>query len=77
VFNAEIPLDGDTQASMMGKLMLPRSDLHQLVGEDVFARIVRVVGKALMAKFPQGPPTFSLRCFADETMGGDVSGGAD
>jgi uncharacterized protein YbaP (TraB family) len=55
VFNAEIPLDDATQASMMGKLMLPPGqDLRKLVGEDVFARIVRVVGKALDGKVPPG-----------------------
>jgi uncharacterized protein YbaP (TraB family) len=53
VFNAEIPLDDSTQTSMMGKLMLPPGqDLRKLVGEDVFARIGRVIGKALNGKVP-------------------------
>jgi uncharacterized protein YbaP (TraB family) len=55
VFNAEIPLDDRTQASMMGKLMLPPGqDLRKLVGDDVFARIGRVIGKALEGKVPPG-----------------------
>lgn len=55
VFNAEIPLDNATQSSLMGKLMLPPGqDLRKLVGEDVFARIGRVIGKALNGKVPPG-----------------------
>src|SRR5262250_2905929 len=44
VFNAEIPLDSATQLSMMRKIMAaPGQDLRSVVGEDVFARIPRVV----------------------------------
>src|SRR5262245_62311398 len=48
VFDAEIPLDTATQASLMTKVMLPSGqDLRKIVGEDVFARVVRVVSKAM------------------------------
>src|SRR5262249_18890414 len=58
VFNAEIPLDDATQASMMGKIMLPPGqDLRKLIGEDVFARLVRVVEKSLNGKVPPGTAT--------------------
>jgi len=47
-FYAEIPLDAATQATMMSKVMLPPGqDLRALVGEDVFARLLRVIGKVL------------------------------
>jgi len=55
VFNAEIPLDGATQLSMMSKIMLPPGqDLRSVVGEDVFARVTRVVGKVLGSSAPPG-----------------------
>ncbi|HET6268365.1 MAG TPA: TraB/GumN family protein, partial [Acidobacteriota bacterium] len=55
VFNAEIPLDGATQLSMMSKIMLPPGqDLRSVVGEDVFARVIRVVGKVLGSGAPPG-----------------------
>jgi uncharacterized protein YbaP (TraB family) len=55
VFNAEIPLDAATQLSLMGKIMLPPGqDLRSLVGEDVFTRIIRVVGKVLGSRVPPG-----------------------
>jgi len=55
VFNAEIPLDAATQLSMMSKIMLPPGqDLRSIVGEDVFARVVRVVGKVLGSSAPPG-----------------------
>ncbi|HME98495.1 MAG TPA: TraB/GumN family protein, partial [Terriglobia bacterium] len=55
VFNAEIPLDGATQLSMMSKIMLPPGqDLRSVVGEDVFARVTRVVGKVLGSGAPPG-----------------------
>ena len=48
VFNAEIPLDASTQLSMMSKIMLPPGqDLKSLVGDDVYARLLRVVAKGL------------------------------
>src|SRR5262245_3436630 len=44
VFNAEIPLDATTQLSMMSKVMLPQGqDLRSIVGEDLYARVVRVI----------------------------------
>ena len=55
VFNAEIPLDSATQLSMMSKIMLPPGqDLRSVIGEDVFARVVRVVGKVLGPSAPPG-----------------------
>jgi uncharacterized protein len=55
VFNAEIPLDAATQFSMMSKIMLPPGqDLKSLVGEDVFARLLRVVAKGLGGAAPPG-----------------------
>ena len=55
VFTAEIPLDAATQVGMMGKIMLPPGqDLRKLAGEDVFARVVRVVGKVLGSSVPPG-----------------------
>jgi hypothetical protein len=55
VFNAEIPLDSATQASMLGKIVLPQGqDLRKLAGEDVFARVVRVLGKVLGNNAPPG-----------------------
>jgi uncharacterized protein YbaP (TraB family) len=48
VFTAEIPLDASTQASLLGKIMLPPGqDLRKILGEDVFARMIRVIGKTL------------------------------
>jgi uncharacterized protein len=48
VFTAEIPLDSATQASLLGKIMLPPGqDLHKILGEDVFARMIRVIDKTL------------------------------
>src|SRR5262245_58602487 len=48
VFNAEIPLDGQTQAALLTKVMLPPGqDLRKIAGEDVFARLVRVIGKSV------------------------------
>jgi hypothetical protein len=55
VFNAEIPLDGATQASLMGKVMLPPGqDLRKIVGDDVFQRVIRVVTKAVGNGVPPG-----------------------
>jgi len=55
VFNAEIPLDDATQATMLREVMLPPGqDLRKLVGEDVFARVVKVVEKFLGNGFPAG-----------------------
>jgi len=55
VFNAEIPLDAATQAGLMSKVMLPAGqDLRKIVGEDVFARVVRVVTKAMGTGVPPG-----------------------
>src|SRR5262245_14195662 len=48
VFNAEIPLDSATQAGLMKKVMLPPGqDLRKIVGEDVFARLMRAITKGL------------------------------
>src|SRR5262245_17172816 len=48
VFNAEIPLDAATQAALMSKVMLPPGqDLRKIVGDEVFARMVRTISKAL------------------------------
>src|SRR5438876_10166017 len=45
VFNAEIPLDAASQGSLLGKIMLPPGqDLRKIAGEDVFRRLVRVLG---------------------------------
>src|SRR5215831_20037464 len=55
VFNGEIPLDANTQAAMLGKVMLPPGQsLRSIVGEDVFARLVRVVAKVLGDRVPPG-----------------------
>jgi uncharacterized protein YbaP (TraB family) len=55
VFQGEIPLDAGTQASLMTKITLPPGqDLRKLAGEDVFARIVKLVGKALGPNVPAG-----------------------
>src|SRR5438105_3384453 len=55
VFNAEIPLDAATQGSLLGKIMLPPGqDLRKIAGEDVFMRLVRVLGKALGNALPPG-----------------------
>src|SRR5215831_20912689 len=55
VFNGEILLDANTQASMLGKVMLPAGqNLRSVVGEDVFARLVRVVSKLLGDRVPPG-----------------------
>jgi uncharacterized protein YbaP (TraB family) len=55
VFNAEIPLDAGTQASIMDKVLLPKGqDLRSIVGEQVFARLLRVMGKILGDKAPPG-----------------------
>jgi uncharacterized protein YbaP (TraB family) len=55
VFQAEIPLDAGTQASLLGKVMLPPGqDLRKIAGEDVFARVVRVVSKVLGSGAPPG-----------------------
>ena len=55
VFNAEIPLDAATQASLLGKIMLPQGqDLRKLAGEEVFARLIRVVSKSLGTTMPPG-----------------------
>src|ERR1700675_4439038 len=48
VFNAEIPLDAATQAGLLGKVMLPAGqDLRKIAGEEVFARLVKAIAKAL------------------------------
>jgi uncharacterized protein YbaP (TraB family) len=48
VFTAEIPLDAATQQSLLGKIMLPPGqDLRKILGDDVFARMIRVIGKTL------------------------------
>ena len=53
VFFAEIPLDAGTQASLLAKVMLPPGqDLRKIAGEDVFARVVRVVSKVLGSGAP-------------------------
>ena len=55
VFTAEIPLDAATQGSLLGKIMLPPGqDLRKLAGEEVFARLVRAVGKVLGNTAPPG-----------------------
>ena len=55
VFAGEIPLDDSTQASLLGRVMLPPGqDLRKLVGEEVFARIVKVIGKSLGSAAPPG-----------------------
>jgi uncharacterized protein YbaP (TraB family) len=55
VFSAEIPLDAATQASLMGKVMLPPGqDLRKIVGEEVFTRLIKVVGKLLGNTVPPG-----------------------
>jgi hypothetical protein len=55
VFNAEIPLDGATQASLLGKILLPPGqDLRKLAGEEVFARVLRVVATMLGSTAPPG-----------------------
>jgi len=55
VFNGEIPLDAGTQASMLSKVMLPAGqNLRSIIGEDVFARLVRVVGNVLGGRVPPG-----------------------
>jgi uncharacterized protein YbaP (TraB family) len=54
VFNAEIPLDASTQFSLMSKVMLPSGqDLKSVIGDDVFARLIRVVGKVLGNNVPR------------------------
>jgi len=60
VFNAEIPLDDATQASMMTKVMLPPGqDLRKIVGEEVFARMGRTVEISLGAKIPGAAELFT------------------
>jgi uncharacterized protein YbaP (TraB family) len=55
VFSGEIPLDAATQTSLLGKIMLPPGqDLRKLAGEEVFARILRVVEKILGSTAPPG-----------------------
>src|SRR5262249_41214344 len=55
VFTAEIPLDAATQGFLLSKVMLPPGqDLRKIAGEDVFARLIRVVGKALGNTVPPG-----------------------
>src|SRR5437868_1070836 len=55
VFTAEIPLDAATQGALLGKVMLPPGqDLRKIAGEDLFARLIRVVGKALGSTVPPG-----------------------
>lgn len=48
VFTGEIPLDSTTQFGLLDRVSLPPGqDLRKLVGEDVFARIIRLIGKTL------------------------------
>jgi uncharacterized protein YbaP (TraB family) len=55
VFNAEIPLDAATQAGLMSRVTLPPGqDLRKIVGEDVFARLVRAISKPLAGAIPPG-----------------------
>jgi uncharacterized protein YbaP (TraB family) len=55
VFSGEIPLDAGTQASLLGRIMLPQGqDLRKIVGEDVFARVIRVIGRVLGNSAPPG-----------------------
>ena len=55
VFSGEIPLDAGTQASLLGKIMLPQGqDLRKLAGEDVFTRVVRIIAKVLGNSAPPG-----------------------
>src|SRR5262249_19244 len=55
VFNAEIPLDAATQLSMMGKIMLPPGqDLKSIIGDAIFARIIRAVSKGVGSAAPPG-----------------------
>ena len=55
IFAGEIPLDAATQASLLGKIMLPPGqDLRKLVGEEVFKRLVGAIGKALGSSAPPG-----------------------
>jgi uncharacterized protein YbaP (TraB family) len=61
VFSGEIPLDAGTQASLLGKIMLPQGqDLRKLAGEDVFTRVVRSIAKVLGNSAPPVQQTFSL-----------------
>lgn len=54
-FDGEIPLDDATQAGLLGKAMLPPGqDLRKLAGEEVFARIVRVISKGMGGAVPPG-----------------------
>jgi uncharacterized protein YbaP (TraB family) len=55
VFEAEIPLDDQTQAGMVSKVMLPPGqDLRKIAGDEVFNRIVRVLNRGLAGKLPNG-----------------------
>ena len=55
VFNAEIPLDAGTQMGMLSKIMLPQGeDLRKIAGDEVFARLVGAITKALSIKLPPG-----------------------
>jgi uncharacterized protein len=55
VFNAEIPLDAGTQASLLGKIMLPPGqDLRKIAGEEVFGRLAKVIAKVLGSAAPPG-----------------------
>src|SRR5262249_44200216 len=65
VFNAEIPLDASTQLALMSKIMLPPGqDLRSLVGEDVFTRLIRVVGKVMGGNSPPGAADIMAMMFA-------------
>ncbi len=55
VFTAEIPLDAATQGTLLSKVMLPPGqDLRKIAGEDVFSRLLRIVGKSLGNALPPG-----------------------
>jgi uncharacterized protein len=55
VFNTEIPLDAATQAGLMSRVILPPGqDLRKIVGEAVFARLIRAISKPLAGTLPTG-----------------------
>jgi uncharacterized protein len=54
-FSGEIPLDAGTQAGLLGRVLLPPGqDLRKIAGEEVFARVVKVIAKVLGKDAPPG-----------------------